>query len=74
MSQKVHHLEPWPQELERPDTSPDASNGIRHGPCHRHGRGVGSESYERPPHSCRRWAVLSTPDPIKGFKMHKRAS
>ena len=26
-------MEPWPQELERPDTSPDASNGIRHGPC-----------------------------------------
>ncbi len=26
-------MEPWPQELERPDTSPDARNGIRHGPC-----------------------------------------
>ena len=26
-------MEPWPQELERPDTSPYVSNGIRHGPC-----------------------------------------
>ena len=27
----------------KPDTSPLASNGMRHGPCLRHGRGVGSE-------------------------------
>ena len=27
-----HHLEPWPQQLEKPDTSPYASNGLRHDP------------------------------------------
>ncbi len=32
-SQRVHYLEPWPQTLEEPDTSPLASNGMRQGPC-----------------------------------------
>ncbi|WP_198005718.1 hypothetical protein ACLM45_00945 [Synechococcus sp. A10-1-5-9] len=27
-----HLLEPWPQQLERPDTSPYAGNGLRHDP------------------------------------------
>ena len=31
-SQRVHHLEPWPQVLEKPDTSHHARNGMRHGP------------------------------------------
>lgn len=31
-SQRVHYLEPWPQVLEKPDTSHHARNGMRHGP------------------------------------------